>query len=1135
MEDTRERTQSMSNSSAAHQDGPANNTNVEQPRSPVADSSHDQERLLGIRQQTSNTYHMDTPYNLAPGLTYDIQHGPRTQRQRLGMTSSSSGSAGSYDIMARNTYLPTRNVFPSSKERANQPPAMYGMNYRPPSSNYWASQPSFTQPFAAAAPAAISRAELDMREKIKELEALVRQQAEALQQQKLDILQRVSDLQNQTMAAENCDVPQQTVPDQGQTQQQTQGPRGHHVGSTASSEFVDVSKRSHASIPTATYPWIQRMGEVPKPPIWNGGGFSARREFYIQYQSSLQKCHLQSTPTNQIVPVSIGLCMSLRQQEFITGFECLNTPEEMTEEKFHEFFAKAGRFQRCEGVDDVVALLKSRVKMETGNRNAMDVISKWKWAIYTCLEDINYLDFGGDNPKEYIKALLETIRPEDVRLRVKNELSNEYKHLKHDVPGFFAFVENRVEMRVGFYSMAKPQKADTEAKQASSGAKTNKEAQRNAEYGGSDQRALRTPDSRGDGKGPKVDKLGQPLVCWNPKCKGQHLTQRCPKTTYAEFLKLRTEQRLSYNKALTNNNTALANENLSKVDNKATPAMTPPASPKRVQWPKKVAQKLNSLRNKDAADRGTCPAILEGKVRVEAVLWDSGADQAIVSTGLLKLLGDANITIVSHQLDEPMELVDFQKNVLQADRVVTFSTIEFILSAGKVTVRNASFFVHDIPVAELTMSRAMMNRLGYSTDAFLVKAGSMEDFYDMYDLLNQGQNQRSLMMLEDDDCDDNPYEDGDVTVDAMAHDVEDAAVLSKLDAAVAKCVQAGLSNDSADRLRVLLHDFRDIFRLQMRVNDGPVAVKPLVVTLKPTAKPFKCKMRRYAPTHQEYLSQHIRELVNAGRLRKVSTSRYAKCREQNAKTEPLAFPMPDLEGIFSRMRGSTIFFKLDAFKYFWQLALAEESQELFTFMVPDGLYQSTRVPMGICDAVAYAQSTMHEVHGDLMPGNVTAWVDDIVGYAASVDELLSVLSQCFSRYREYGLKLHPDKCEFFLPEVTWCGRVISSAGISHDPQRIQGLLDLPPPTTAGDLQQFLGAVGWMRGNIPRFAELTEPLRSLLEEACTLAGSRKKRQLQAVSLSVAGWGAMHAAAYEDVKSALIAMAPLHHYDPNRRVC
>ncbi|CAK4129056.1 unnamed protein product [Aphanomyces euteiches] len=124
----------------------------------------------------------------------------------------------------------------------------------------------------------------------------------------------------------------------------------------------------------------------------------------------------------------------------------------------------------------------------------------------------------------------------------------------------------------------------------------------------------------------------------------------------------------------------------------------------------------------------------------------------------------------------------------------------------------------------------------------------------MYDLLSQGKNQFSLTMLSDDDGVDNADGEDDDNTDAMDQAVEVASVLDKLNATVAKCVHAGLQNAAANTLRKLLHELRDTFRLLMRARHGPVVVLALVVTLKPSAKPFNWKMRPYAPTYQEYLS-----------------------------------------------------------------------------------------------------------------------------------------------------------------------------------------------------------------------------------------------------------------------------------------
>ena len=69
--------------------------------------------------------------------------------------------------------------------------------------------------------------------------------------------------------------------------------------------------------------------------------------------------------------------------------------------------------------------------------------------------------------------------------------------------------------------------------------------------------------------------------------------------------------------------------------------------------------------------------------------------------------------------------------------------------------------------------------------------------------------------------------------------------------------------------------------------------------------------------------------------------------------------MSELELNMLRMKDAKAFFNLDAFTYFWQLALDAASSELFTFMMPDGLFQPCSVPMVSTIAVAHAQVAIH--------------------------------------------------------------------------------------------------------------------------------------------------------------------------------
>lgn len=330
-------------------------------------------------------------------------------------------------------------------------------------------------------------------------------------------------------------------------------------------------------------------------------------------------------------------------------------------------------------------------------------------------------------------------------------------------------------------------------------------------------------------------------------------------------------------------------------------------------------------------------------------------------------------------------------------------------------------------------------------------------------------------------------------------------------------------------------------------------VSPLHVRLKKGVRPVKAKARRYPPDHKHYLETHIQELVDHGLVKENHRSRWASAprivpkrkageyrmtvdmRAVNALTEPMPWPMPDIESDLAEVEESESYFTIDWWRGYWQLPLAEESQELYTIMTHRGMFTPTRVLMGCTDAVAYCQGVVETIFGPLLPNQVLAWLDDILGHARSPSALMDVLKKVLQRCQEFGLKLHPLKCCFFTREATWCGRMISASGVRHCPERVDGLVNLPAPRTAGELQQFLCAVNWMRNNIPEYNALTARLYEILEAAATVAQSRKKARLHRVLLDSVGWTSEHDTALANIKQALLRMVTLAHPKADWEVC
>jgi hypothetical protein len=73
------------------------------------------------------------------------------------------------------------------------------------------------------------------------------------------------------------------------------------------------------------------------------------------------------------------------------------------------------------------------------------------------------------------------------------------------------------------------------------------------------------------------------------------------------------------------------------------------------------------------------------------------------------------------------------------------------------------------------------------------------------------------------------------------------------------------------------------------------------------------------------------------------------------------------------------------------------------------------------------------------------------------------------------------KCEFWLEQIAFLGHIISKGGIFVDPSKIQHVLSWNAPTSAGDIQTFLGLAGYYQWIIEGFLKISKPMIELLEK------------------------------------------------------
>ena len=313
--------------------------------------------------------------------------------------------------------------------------------------------------------------------------------------------------------------------------------------------------------------------------------------------------------------------------------------------------------------------------------------------------------------------------------------------------------------------------------------------------------------------------------------------------------------------------------------------------------------------------------------------------------------------------------------------------------------------------------------------------------------------------------------------------------------------------EETDRLKLkeLFVKFHHIFALE-DMELGKTDMVKHVIRLDDQT-PFRERYRRIPP-HQYYeVKKHLKEMLEIGAIRKTQ-SPWASAvvlvrkkdgalrfcidlRRLNARTIKDAQTLPRIEDSLDSLNGAVIFTSLDLKSGYWQVELDEESIPYTAFTVgPLGFYKCLRMPFGLTNAPATFQHLMESCLGDLHLNWCIIYLDDIIVYSETPEEHLQRLEAVFQKISKAGLKLKPSKCEFFRPEITYLGHVVSSRGIATDPKKIRAIQQWPRPTTVTEVRRFTGLTNYYRKFVHGYARVARPLHNLVSGK----NAKKKRSV-----------------------------------------
>jgi hypothetical protein len=145
------------------------------------------------------------------------------------------------------------------------------------------------------------------------------------------------------------------------------------------------------------------------------------------------------------------------------------------------------------------------------------------------------------------------------------------------------------------------------------------------------------------------------------------------------------------------------------------------------------------------------------------------------------------------------------------------------------------------------------------------------------------------------------------------------------------------------------------------------------------------------------------------------------------------------------------------------------------FRTHDGLYEFLVMSFGLCNAPTTFQALMNNVLRPFLRRFVLVFFDDILIYSKSWADHLRHLRVILTELRWHILFVKRSKCAFGVPSVAYLSHIISEAGVTMDPTKVQAIQDWPVPRSAQAVRGFLGLTGYYRKFIHNYGSIAAPL------------------------------------------------------------
>ena len=222
----------------------------------------------------------------------------------------------------------------------------------------------------------------------------------------------------------------------------------------------------------------------------------------------------------------------------------------------------------------------------------------------------------------------------------------------------------------------------------------------------------------------------------------------------------------------------------------------------------------------------------------------------------------------------------------------------------------------------------------------------------------------------------------------------------------------------------------------------------------------------------------------------------------NECTQVFNYHLVNVREAQKTFKGAEYYSTFDALKGYNQFPVSKELSYHLVIITPRGeMYRFKALPMGYANSAQWYTFVMNEeVLKDLVYHVCLAYIDDILIFGKTGNQLLRHMHLVLEACRAKNVQLNIKKSFLFRTQVEWCGRLLGPGGtVRLHPNTVKALTAIERPTNARELQQFVCSLNWCRQWIHDYPNQARPLEELLEQCYKLSKSRKRKSVEKVRI------------------------------------